>query len=51
MLFRSAYIRDSILNPNAKIVEGYTKGVMPPYQGQLNDKEIVALIEYMKTLK
>lgn len=46
-----AYIRESILNPNAKIVEGYTKGVMPPYQGQLNDKEIIGLIEFIKTLK
>ena len=45
-----AYIRESILNPGAKIVEGYPN-VMTPYQGQLKEREIVGLIEYIKTLK
>lgn len=44
------YIRESILNPNAKIVKGY-QAVMPSYQGQLNEDEILSLIEYIKTLK
>lgn len=44
------YIRESILNPNAKIVQGYGQ-VMPSYQGQLNDEQINAIIEYIKTLK
>lgn len=43
------YIRQSILNPAAKIVAGYDP-VMPSYQGQLNDKQIDALIEYIKSL-
>jgi len=43
------YIRESILNPQAKIVEGYGP-VMPPYQGQLSDEEIDAIIEYIKTI-
>jgi cytochrome c oxidase subunit 2 len=42
------YVRESILKPNAKIVAGYAP-VMPPYT--LSDKQIDALIEYMKTLK
>jgi cytochrome c oxidase subunit 2 len=46
-----AYIKESILNPNAKIVSGYTAGVMPSYQGQLSDEEISDIIEFMKTLK
>jgi len=45
-----AYIRESILNPGAKIVEGYPN-VMPAYQGQLKEREITGLIEYLKTLK
>jgi cytochrome c oxidase subunit 2 len=45
-----AYMRESILNPGAKIVEGYPN-VMTPYQGQLKEREIVGLIEYIKTLK
>ena len=45
------YIRESILEPNAKIVEGYPKGVMPVYKGQLSDDDITALIEFIKTVK
>lgn len=44
------YIRESILDPGAKIVNGYPNG-MASYQGKLNDEQIAALIEYMKTLK
>lgn len=44
------YIRESILEPNAKVVEGYPP-VMNTYQGQLNEDQINALIEYIKTLK
>lgn len=44
------YIRESILNPMAKIRDGY-KGVMPSYQGQLKDAEIAAIIWYIKSLK
>ena len=43
------YLRESILNPNAKIRAGY-QPVMPSYQGQLNDEQINAIIEYIKTL-
>ncbi|TWT99868.1 Cytochrome c oxidase subunit 2 precursor [Botrimarina colliarenosi] len=44
------YIRESILNPMAKIRDGY-KGVMPSYQGQLKDAEIASVIWYIKSLK
>jgi cytochrome c oxidase subunit 2 len=44
------YIRESILEPQAKVVAGFNP-VMPTYQGRLSDREIVALIEYIKTLK
>lgn len=43
------YIRESILNPQAKIVSGFTQIVMPPYT--LNDEQIDAIISYIKTLK
>jgi cytochrome c oxidase subunit II len=45
------YVRESILNPNAKIVKGYPSGVMPVFAGQLSDDEISAIIEFIKTLK
>lgn len=44
------YIRESILDPSAKVREGYQEGLMPTYQGQLNDEQISAIIEYIKTL-
>lgn len=42
------YIRESIVSPQAKIVEGYDP-VMAPY-GYLSDAEIQSIIEYLKTL-
>ncbi len=43
------YIRESILNPQATIVAGYDP-VMPTYQGVLKDRDIDALIAFMKSL-
>jgi cytochrome c oxidase subunit II len=43
------YIRQSILQPQAKIVKGYAGKNMPPFV--LKDWKIDALIEYIKTLK
>jgi cytochrome c oxidase subunit 2 len=46
-----AYITESIHDPNAKIVEGFTSpSVMPPYP-TLTDEEIANLIAYIQTLK
>lgn len=44
------YIRESILEPNAKVVQGFPP-VMNTYKGQLNDEQINAIIEYIKSLK
>ncbi len=44
------YIRESILEPLAKVVAGY-QPVMPPFQGILKPREVDALIAYIKTLK
>ena len=44
------YLRESILQPQALIVEGY-QPVMPAFEGILSDDEVTALIEYIKTLK
>jgi cytochrome c oxidase subunit 2 len=43
------YIRESILNPGAKQVKGFTP-VMPPYQGLLTEEELGAVIAYIKGL-
>ena len=43
------YVRESILEPAAKIVRGF-KPVMPTFQGQLSDEQLNALVEYVKSL-
>jgi cytochrome c oxidase subunit 2 len=45
-----AYIRESILNPPAKIVAGY-QPVMPSFQGQLTEEQILSLTAYIKSLQ
>jgi cytochrome c oxidase subunit 2 len=45
-----AYIRESILQPNAKIVAGF-QPVMPGFQGLVTEDQILALTAYIKSLK
>ena len=44
------YLRESIVEPNAKIVSGFAP-VMPTYKGRLKDAEITAIVEYIKSLQ
>ena len=44
------YIRESIENPQAKVVKGYNP-VMPMFKGLLKEDEINALIAYIKSVK
>jgi cytochrome c oxidase subunit 2 len=44
-----AYLRESILNPAAKVVAGYQQ-IMPTFEGQLSEEQIFHLIEYIKSL-
>lgn len=44
------YLRESIEVPTAKVVEGFPPS-MPPYKGLVSEEEIMALIEYIKSLK
>jgi cytochrome c oxidase subunit 2 len=43
------YIRESILQPAAKIVSGF-KPIMPSWQGQVNEEQLNQLIAYIKSL-
>jgi len=45
-----AYLRESILNPNAKIVKGYSRDIMPVFAGQLSEDALLQLIVYIKSL-
>jgi cytochrome c551/c552 len=47
-----AYLRESIVDPNAKIVEGFPPDIMPGnYDERLTDEEVGAIVEYIKTLQ
>jgi len=50
VLADEAYVRESILNPNAKIVKGYKRDIMPVFQGQINEDGLLQLIVYIKSL-
>jgi cytochrome c oxidase subunit II len=43
------YLRESILNPSVKIVNGY-EDLMPTFQGRVNEDELLELIAYLKSL-
>lgn len=46
-----AYLRESILNPNAKIVAGFpSPSDMPTYQGQITEEQLLQLVAYLKSL-
>ncbi len=44
-----AYFRESILQPQAKIVYGF-EPVMPTFQGLVTEEQLVQLVEYVKSL-
>ena len=46
----AAYIKESILKPQAKIVAGYGPVMPAMYEGKLTDDNINDIIEYLKTL-
>lgn len=47
-----AYLRESIVDPNARVVQGFAPNLMPQtFKDQLQDQQISDLIEYIKTLK
>lgn len=49
VLADEAYLRESILDPTAKVVAGY-QPVMPTFTGQLTEEQIFHLIAYIKSL-
>jgi cytochrome c oxidase subunit 2 len=43
------YVRESILNPAAKVVSGF-KPIMPVFQGQVTEEQLNSLVAYIKSL-
>ena len=49
VLIDSEYLRESILNSQAKIREGY-QPIMPLFQGQISEESLLQIIAYIKSL-
>ena len=45
-----SYIRESILNPRAQVAAGFDD-IMPTFQGQLNEEQILQLVAYIRSLQ
>jgi mono/diheme cytochrome c family protein len=41
------YVRESLIDPDAVVAEGFQSGVMPSYEGRLDDEQLQALVEYL----
>jgi cytochrome c oxidase subunit II len=50
VLADDGYLRESILNPDAKVVAGY-QPIMPSYAGQVDEEEMLQLLAFLKGLK
>ena len=48
VLADDAYLRESILSPNSKVVQGFPPNYMPPFK--LKENELKSLVLYIKTL-
>ncbi|MFP4500502.1 MAG: cytochrome c oxidase subunit II [Candidatus Hydrogenedentota bacterium] len=44
------YLRESIVNPGAKVTEGY-QALMPAYENQIEEDDLASLIDYIKALQ
>ena len=50
VLADDGYIRESILDPNAKIVANFQPGIMPVFKGQVTEEGVMQLIAFVKSL-
>jgi mono/diheme cytochrome c family protein len=41
------YVRESLLDPDAVVADGFQPGVMPSYEGRLTDEQLQTLVEYL----
>ena len=41
------FVRESIVDPDATVAEGFQPGVMPAFEGRLTDEQLNALVQYL----
>src|SRR5438477_5063918 len=49
VLADESYLRESILNPQAKVVTGFGP-IMPSFQGQISEEQLLQVVAYIKSL-
>ena len=49
MIADAAYLRESILRPQAQVTAGY-QPIMPTYQGLIGEDQVLELIAYIESL-
>jgi cytochrome c oxidase subunit II len=49
VLADDAYLRSSILSPSQQVVDGW-QPIMPTFQGQLSEEQLLALIAYIRSI-
>mgnify|MGYP001037429388 FL=1 len=47
-IFNEEYIRESILDPNSRIADGFEANLMPSYRGTITEEGILQIIAYLK---
>jgi cytochrome c oxidase subunit II len=50
VLIDEGYLRESILNPQVKLVDGFGP-IMPTFQGQVSEDQLMQLIAFIKSLR
>ena len=50
VLVDEGYVRESIINPQVKLVAGFGP-IMPTFQGQISEDQLVQLVAYIKSLQ
>ena len=50
MIADDDYLRESILDPPAKVVLGW-EPIMPTYKGQVDEEDLIKLLQYIKSLR
>jgi mono/diheme cytochrome c family protein len=41
------FVRQSVLDPDAEVAQGFSAGVMPSFEGRLTDEQVQALVDYL----
>lgn len=49
LIVDEAYVRESIVNPRAKVVAGF-QPIMPTFQGQVSEEQLLQLVAYVKSI-